>query len=294
MNKRRNTRRSALKRVKWINVFGCIAAVALCVYLSQLVYPRARKRDIQQDLKKQKDISFSGGITENTEFESTTAELSYHVTDFVSESPDKSEDKSTNDSVMNIYLSEDVSESEKKSMFEFYSMEEARNYDTYYSARLNRTLSKFEMYHLVRIAYSESGNQCLLGKVAVVSTILNRLEDTSGAFPEERIYDIIFSPGQFSSAQILEENCAGKYFSGGMELLYSELDAGILEDCLTAVKRALDGEDPTSEIGGALFFYNPDECSMEELDLRSAIPADGIMVIEDHWFHREWPAPSDL
>lgn len=191
-----------------------------------------------------------------------------------------------------LYTSDEVSKSEKNSMFKFFSEEYCKDFEPYYSQRLGRYVSSFEMYHLVRITYSEAGTQGENGKIAVAATILNRMEDTSGMF-ENRIYDVIFQKYQFSSADILDDarENAGKYFSGGIEQKYEDLDEGIKADCLTAVERALDGEDPTKEItGGALFFFNPDQCSEEELALRTNIPYDKIFIEEDHWFHREWPA----
>ena len=195
------------------------------------------------------------------------------------------------DNVTDLYISDEISKSEKNSMFRFYSSEYSAEFESYYSKRLGRYVTSFEMYHLTRICYSEAGTQGITGKTAVVATILNRMEDTTGLF-ENRIYDVIFQEYQFSSADILDDarETAGKYFSGGIELEYASLDDGIKADCLTAVKRALDGEDPTREItGGALFFYNPDQCSDEELALRANIPYDKIFIEEDHWFHREWP-----
>jgi spore germination cell wall hydrolase CwlJ-like protein len=192
--------------------------------------------------------------------------------------------------VAKYYFDDNISDSEKESMFKFYTSDICQNFQPYYSARLERNVSAFEMYHLTRIIYSEAGNQEFRGKVAVAATVLNRLEDTSGLF-ENRIYDVIFQPEQFSSADIVdaERNTAGKYFSCGDELKYAQLDPGVEAECLNAAKVALDGEDPTRDYttgAGALFFYNPKYCNENELSLRANI--DDFVIIGDHWFYRNW------
>ena len=70
------------------------------------------------------------------------------------------------------------------------------------------------------------------GKIAVAAVVLNRLR--SPKFPNT-IAEVIFEPGQFAPAA-------------------DALPTWVDERCREAVKRALDGEDPS---GGALFFYNP-------------------------------------
>lgn len=199
----------------------------------------------------------------------------------------------TAEDVIAMYTSDEISKSEKRANFEFYSSEICKDFDRYYSRRLNRYVSSFELYHLTRITYSEAGTQGMDGKIAVAATILNRMEDQSGLF-ENTIYDVIFQKDQFSSADILddERETAGKYFSCGGEQKYEELDPSIKAECLEAAKQALDGVDPTRDAtgGGALFFFNPEYCSEEQLAMRTNIPYDNIIIIEEHWFHREWPA----
>lgn len=54
-----------------------------------------------------------------------------------------------------------------------------------------------DLYWLSRIIYCESGNQSLVGKLAVGNVVLNRVENSS--FPDT-IYDVIFQKNQFSPA----------------------------------------------------------------------------------------------
>lgn len=184
----------------------------------------------------------------------------------------------------------DISQSEEAAIIEFYNSDISKDFKPYYSVRLNRTISEFEMYCMMRITYSEAGTQGIVGKTAVAATILNRLEDTSGMFAN-RIYDVIFQREQFSSAMITDYSAPGRYYAGGIQQSYFELDERVKSECLEAVKNAFDGADPTKEItGGALYFFNPKQCSEGELALRTNIPYDSIYIEEEHWFHREWPA----
>ena len=61
--------------------------------------------------------------------------------------------------------------------------------DTYYDAQ--------SVDLLARVIYHESGNQPFQGQIAVGNVILNRV--ASSKFPDT-IYDVIYAPGQFSSA----------------------------------------------------------------------------------------------
>lgn len=182
-----------------------------------------------------------------------------------------------------------ISQSEEAAMIEFYDSEISKDFKPYNSVRLNRTISEFEMYCMMRITYSEAGTQGIVGKTAVAATILNRMQDTSGLF-ENRIYDVIFQKEQFSSAMITDNSAPGRFYAGGIQQSYYELDEKVKSECMEAVKNAFDGEDPTKEItGGALYFFNPAQCSEGELALRVNIPYESFYIEEEHWFHREWP-----
>jgi len=63
--------------------------------------------------------------------------------------------------------------------------------------------TKEEINLLESVAYLEAGNQGLLGMRLVVDVILNRVE--SAKFPNN-IKDVIFQPGQFSTARKIDEN----------------------------------------------------------------------------------------
>lgn len=73
-------------------------------------------------------------------------------------------------------------------------------------AKTNNETSKYtkeEINLLENVAYLEAGNQGLLGMRLVVDVILNRVE--SAKFPNN-IHDVIFQPGQFSTARKIDEN----------------------------------------------------------------------------------------
>ena len=72
--------------------------------------------------------------------------------------------------------------------------------------KTNNETSKYtkeEINLLESVAYLEAGNQGLLGMRLVVDVILNRVE--SAKFPNN-IHDVIFQPGQFSTARKIDEN----------------------------------------------------------------------------------------
>lgn len=275
-------------RVK--RLLGTIAVLTLSILIIAIKTASVKaESELVKEKKTEKEIIFTDSLNLSTETECTsdTEKLAMWIDDSIDTRTNKAEN------VINLYTSDEISESEKNSMFEFYSSEICKDFTQYYSTRLNRYVSSFELYHLTRITYSEAGTQGMEGKIAVAATILNRMEDSSGLF-ENRIYDVIFQHYQFSSADILddERKTAGKYFSYGGEQVYEDLDPSIKAECLEAAKQALDGVDPTREAtgGGALFFFNPEYCSEDQMALRANIPYDNIIIIEEHWFHREWPA----
>ncbi|HHT72723.1 MAG TPA: LysM peptidoglycan-binding domain-containing protein [Firmicutes bacterium] len=87
---------------------------------------------------------------------------------------------------------------------------------------------------MARLVYAEARGEPLEGQIAVAAVVLNRLR--SSKFPNT-ISEVIYDPGQFTP---VESN---------------SLPTRVDDRCREAVRRALQGEDPT---GGALFFYNPD------------------------------------
>lgn len=73
-------------------------------------------------------------------------------------------------------------------------------------AKTNNETSKYtkeEINLLESVAHLEAGNQGLLGMRLVVDVILNRVK--SPKFPNN-IHDVIFQPGQFSTARKIDEN----------------------------------------------------------------------------------------
>ena len=134
-----------------------------------------------------------------------------------------------------------------------------------------------DMDLLTLIACSEAGVEPYEGKVAVVATVLNRL--VSEDFPDS-IYDVIFQEEQFSSAY------NGRFYSRSEELTLQNIPEDTFWKSRKAVQAALDGEDPTAVIGGALYFFNPEYCSDEELSYREEIMEK--VQIYSHIFYRVW------
>ena len=160
------------------------------------------------------------------------------------------------------------------------------NSTSVYSTRLNRYITDDEMYNLIMVACSEAGCESYEGKVAVIATILNRMEDTTSRF-ENSVYGVIFQKGQFSSAL----NGHYYYSNGAYELRMEDLSEQMLQDATNAVLDALNGVDPTAyATGGSLYFYNPAYCSDAELEMRNSL--SNTVQIGNHIFYRVWDAPT--
>ena len=154
-----------------------------------------------------------------------------------------------------------------------------KNNNQIYSEKLGRPITDYEFYLLKMICCSESGLECFEGKIAVVATVLNRMQNS--AFPNT-VYEVIFQENQFSSVT------NGKFHNSYGELIWEELPYEMQFEAECAVFAALSGDDPTEKQlnGGALFFYNPDYCSAKEIELRSGISEK--YRIGNHAFYRIW------
>ena len=91
------------------------------------------------------------------------------------------------------------------------------------------------VYWLSRVISSESGFEPFLGQIAVGNVVLNRVEDTSGFFPNT-IKDVVFQSGQF------------QVVSAGT--IYNEP----LKESVVAAKLCLEGY---NVVGESLYFVNP-------------------------------------
>ena len=145
-----------------------------------------------------------------------------------------------------------------------------------------------EFLDFCMITFAESGAESVEGQIAVAAVIINRKEDT--AFPDT-FYGVINQANQFSPVQ------NGK--------IYSEIDSyeELPDKTIEAVERALEGEDPTEQLlreeairlgldpekyaeGGALYFYNPNRCSWQQLAAREKIKVK--VKIGNHVFYKVW------
>ncbi len=96
-------------------------------------------------------------------------------------------------------------------------------------------ISRDQIILLARVIHGEARGESFLGKVAVGSVILNRVEDEKN-FPNT-IRDVILERGQFSSL-----------IDGQANLFPDQIS-------INAARAALVGYDPTYE---SIFFYNPE------------------------------------
>lgn len=139
-----------------------------------------------------------------------------------------------------------------------------------------------EFYWLTMLVCCEGGHEPRDGQVAIVATVLNRLE--VGYNGAKCIADVVFDPYQYSC--VWDWN----FHLGGSTMYYSNLiDVGVdVEAAEDAVRAALNGEDPTREAlgGGAYYYYNPECTAEEELTTRQTITKQ--IRIGNHVFYRVW------
>lgn len=95
-----------------------------------------------------------------------------------------------------------------------------------------------DLLWLARIIWAEAGNQSFTGKLAVGNVVMNRVNDTTGKFPNS-IYGVIFQTNQFQPTD------NGSIYNTPTE------------SCVIAAKLALEGAKP---VGESLYFAAFTEC----------------------------------
>lgn len=147
-------------------------------------------------------------------------------------------------------------------------------------------LSQQELEDFYKLVYAEDGIESEEYQVAVAATIINRI--LSDSFPDD-FYGVISQRNAFSTVR------SGKIYMITLDM--------IPESTISAVQRALRGEDPTEEAliaearrlgldeeyyaqGGALFFYNPAACSQEALTARESMQIKYNFGL--HCFYKVW------
>ena len=145
--------------------------------------------------------------------------------------------------------------------------------------------SEEDIVNLSCLVFAESGNQKTEGKISVAAVVINRKRDNVQFEEEDTIDEVIFAKRAFANIKNID---------------FSEAKS---EGCYDAVIEAVNEEDPTEELlwdeaerlgldpeiyaeGGALYFYNPDYCSEEELQKRNNIKCK--VQIGDHIFYKVW------
>lgn len=152
-------------------------------------------------------------------------------------------------------------------------------------------ISQDEFEYFCMGVYAEAGNQDYEGQVSTAAVILNRLIDTGDFKNVNSIYEVLGNG--FSSV------INGKVTICGAPITFQDVS----EETIEAVKSAINGEDPTEgrlwEIaeatgndpeeyasGGALYFYNPDRTSPEQLAYRANIKVR--YQLQNHIFYKVW------
>ena len=151
--------------------------------------------------------------------------------------------------------------------------------EEYVSEKEIHGLTKDEYELLCMLVHAESGRVNEKEMVAIAATVLNRIENDGF---EDSVKTVIFEENQFSTAQ--DGNIMWFPIANQESVLsFNEVNVEIEE----LVKKALEGEDPTECIGGALFFYSEKYISEEERAKREGKIKDFVKY-GDTVFYREY------
>ncbi|GBF77687.1 hypothetical protein PA598K_06249 [Paenibacillus sp. 598K] len=142
------------------------------------------------------------------------------------------------------------------------------NYKAQSIAGISRVVSASDedMKWLYRITEAEAGGESYTGKVAVAASILNRVLDTTGYWPDT-IKETIFHVTHYNGKS---------YYQYSPVLDKRIYDAVPSAETIRAVDEAMSGSDPSK---GALVFYNPDKTDNQWVRSRPV-----TIVIGNHVF----------
>lgn len=131
-------------------------------------------------------------------------------------------------------------------------------------------LSEEDMIYIAKMVWAEARGECYEGKVAVAAVALNRYFSDNPVFNRTSILSILKQDAQFASISNV-----------------TMYNLECVPDCMKAVQDACKGWDPTREVfeEGALYFYNPEEVSGWQAEVREGIK---VMVIGNHNFHYDF------
>ena len=133
-----------------------------------------------------------------------------------------------------------------------------------------------EVDNLAMLIYCEAGDQAeYQAKLAVGAVVVNRKEDLGKDF-RNTVNEVIFQPSQFESVY------DSKFHLYGRIIEKSEVDPQIYAECLKAAKEAMQGNDPTAQIGGggALYYFDIKD---GYLDVYPSIQLGDLV------FFKDWP-----
>ncbi|WP_020618108.1 cell wall hydrolase [Paenibacillus daejeonensis] len=141
------------------------------------------------------------------------------------------------------------------------------NYKPQSIANINRVSATAEdMKWLYRITEAEAGGESYTGKVAVAASIINRVLDTTGYWPDT-LKDTIFHVTTYNGKS---------YYQYSPVLDKRIYDAVPSAETIRAVDEAMTGSDPSK---GALVFFNPDKTDNQWVRSRPV-----TIVIGNHVF----------
>ena len=123
-----------------------------------------------------------------------------------------------------------------------------------------------EFLYLQKLTFAEAQGESMKGKILVAASVVNRKNHPT-KFPntiKEVVEEVVDGVPQYTDISYICEEYINQY----------SWRQAAWEDCRVAAERALSGEDPAAQyLGGpTLYFYNPDKCSLEQIENRLKKP----------------------
>ena len=161
----------------------------------------------------------------------------------------------------------------------------------YWSHKLERIINVRDQQILAMLVLAEGAYEPYDTQVGIAATVLNRVLYEK-MFPDD-IEAVVVQPHQFSpvimrnGTSYYDEGWNGFYNNNGKEeVIWTNYPEEIRSQVLMAVYRALDGDDTTASVGGALYYCNMSQLDDSERKYRENIGAS--ITFGRTTFYREW------
>ena len=143
------------------------------------------------------------------------------------------------------------------------AMAKAQIYSVKETSRTPVSMTEEELYLFATVIYTEAGDQCYEGMLAVANIILNRMEDGKWGHTLE---EVLYAPGQFTGAK--------------PDYIERARKRGIPDECYKAAKEALAGR---NNIGDFRYFRTTDS-AMKAADY---LTYDEFYILDGHVFYKK-------